>query len=267
MHKTRRYHRLLAVLVAVLLVVCCLPMSAFAQEEKVPVALDVHYRMDIRPLNDQTIPLGELPYQPGSSLTGRYDWETLYGKMNLPGDTKIKDKQTGETELTFSLKEEGQPWKAEMTAELASTIQHPSFRVQFEGVENSQTVGVSFPYRPGHSVDGWNFLQNMTAYKTYQEQGYRITGFTVSGDDHAPYTEADHYGLTDAIAGKTVVVNLAKEDKNRKVDFSLRYLSTDNQIQDTQPATLSYTLDDPATDLWDFVMAQDAYKMYADKGY
>ncbi|EFB74783.1 LPXTG cell wall anchor domain-containing protein [Subdoligranulum variabile] len=267
MQKTRRLHRLLAVLVAVLLAVCSLPVSAFAEEQKVAVELDVHYRLDIRQLNDQTISLGELPYQPGSALTGRYSWETLYGKMNLPADTKIKDKQTGETELTFSLKEDGKPWKAELTVELASTIQHPSFRVRFEGVEEPQSVGVSLSYRPGRSVDAWSFLQNMTAYKTYQEQGYRIKGFTVSGDDHAPYTEADHYGLTDAIAGKTVVVTLGKEPENKTVDFTLRYLSTDNQIQDTQPATLTYRPDEAGTDLWDFVMDQAAYKTYEAQGY
>lgn len=269
MQKTSGFHRLLAVLASVLLAVCCLPLNALAEEQKVPVELEVSYQLDTRALGSQTISLGELTYRQEAQIKGTYNWEDLYGKMDLPADTKIKNKQTGDCELTFSLKSEGRPWKADLTVEVESAIQHPSFRVQFDGVDEPRSVGANIAIRPGSSVSAWDFLMKMAAYKTYADQGYRMTGFTVSGDDHAPYTEADHYGLTAAIEGKTITVRMEKVPEPRKEDvaFTLLYLSNDENIRDSKAVTIPYDPQGTVYDLWEYLADNGPVKQYAREGY
>ena len=88
------------------------------------------------------------------------------------------------------------------------------------------------------------------------------------GDDKA-YTGKDQLKINPELKDKTLVAYLGQSQnlEAQTVEFQLRYLSTDNQIQDTQPATLTYGPDDERTDAWDFIQAQDAYKTYATQGY
>lgn len=268
MQKTRRLHRLLAVLVAVFLAVCCLPTSAFAAQSKISSHVFVTLKLDGEEKGKKDFWLGDLPYEPGSPTT-KVAWSTLLDKLDLPENTQVKADTNGDCELPLKLSGAQEPptFRSDLTVELERLIQL-DFTVRYVG-SGSADLGsqqVSLQFGPSTAPDAWKYISESEKYKSFNAP---LKELKIEQDGDKAYTGEGQLQISAELQGKTLVAYLDKssDTDSKTVNFSLRYLSTDNRIQDTQPATLSYTFNDAGTDLWNFVMDQDAYKTYEAQGY
>lgn len=263
MQKTSGFHRLLAVLVSVLLAVCCLPTSVFAAAGKVSPKIHLDYKLDGRSVKQEEIWPGEVAYTSGQKV--KYSWDTLYEKMTLPDMTAIKGRQTGDCELDLFYKVD-QNFHGYLTVELEPQTLI-EFTIRYVGSNGAplESHKESQLYSPSNAKDAWKYVTASDKFLGYQAA---LKELKVEEDGDKAYTGEDQLQIGPDLQGKTLVAYLDKSSAPpKKVDFTLRYLSTDNQIQDTQPATLTFGPDDAGTDVWNFVMAQDAYKTYAAQGY
>lgn len=268
MQKTRRLHRLLAVLMAVFLAVCCLPTSAFADQNKISSHVFVTLKLDGEEKGKKDFWLGDLPYEPGT-LTTKVAWSRLLENLKLPENTQVKADTKGDCELPLKLNGAQIPatFRSELTVELERLIQL-DFTVRYVGSGSAElgSQQVSLQFGPSTAPDAWKYISESEKYKSFNAP---LKELKIEQDGDKAYTGEGQLQISADLQGKTLVAYLDKssDTDSKTVNFSLRYLSTDNRIQDTQPATLSYTFNDAGTDLWNFVMDQDAYKTYEAQGY
>lgn len=169
MQKTRRLHRLLAVLVAVLLAVCCLPVTAFAAPSTVSSHVYVTLKLDGDKKGEADFWLGDLPVTPGT-LTTKCSWKQLYENLlkatTLPENTRIKDKhEEGDCTLDLRLLA-NETYRSDVTLEL-----EPEYEIEFTirymgygGADlGSHTAKVL--YSPSTAPEAWAYVSSAEEFK------------------------------------------------------------------------------------------------------
>lgn len=264
MHKKRQLQRLWAVLVAVFLAVCCLPTSAFAVTDKVSPKIHVTYMLDGKSEKTQEFWPGEVTYHAGQKV--KYSWDKLYEKMELPADTRVKDKKTGACELDLSYKADS-VFHGYLTVELEPHF-WMDFTIRYVGPDGAEleSRAVHMQYSPSTAPDAWDLITGSAAFLNYKAELKELK--IQPGDDKA-YTGKDQLKINPELKDKTLVAYLGQSQnlEAQMVDFQLRYLSTDNQIQKSQAISLVYDPNGELTDVWDFLLAQEPYKILAGQGY
>lgn len=264
MHKKRQLQRLWAVLVAVFLAVCCLPTSAFAVTDKVSPKIHVTYMLDGKSEKTQEFWPGEVTYHAGQKV--KYSWDKLYEKMELPADTRVKDKKTGDCELDLSYKADS-VFHGYLTVELEPHF-WMDFTIRYVGPDGAEleSRAVHMQYSPSTAPDAWDLITGSAAFLNYKAELKELK--IQPGDDKA-YTGKDQLKINPELKDKTLVAYLGQSQnlEAQTVDFQLRYLSTDNQIQKSQAISLVYDPNGELTDVWDFLLAQEPYKTLAGQGY
>lgn len=152
---------------------------------------------------------------------------------------------------------------------VVSTTKTVDFTVKYRSNDGNfdVTKQISAQYDPeGILTDLWEYLDKTSTVQSAKQAGYTLQSYELN--DRTVQTGGVQ-AVNGDLAGKTVTVNLYKAPASttKTVDFSLRYLSTDNKIQKDQAISLAYDPNGELTDVWDFLLTQEPYKTFAGQGY
>ena len=271
MQKTTRLQRLLAVVVAVFMAVCCLPLNAFA-------AGQAKVTFQCVDANGNKVGSEQVLTLDTHSVTDEGEFVTFtYGE--------IKDQITIEDGYHFD--ESQSATQVEKKCGLASdmTSYYVGEVIDFPVVANAKTAdftvnyvydgttlktkSVHFEYTDfDDPTDAWTYFSNTDEFKTLSSE-YKMVDFVVPQPaGSVTYTGAGQYSITSALDKMTITVNLEKISTAQTVEFSVRFVSDDGVIDnETKDASVPYDENGTIFDAWTFIQGTGSYENYVALGY